>query len=472
MADSVLVIGAGYVGTPTAALLAAHQMIAEPSHVTLADINEARTGALVRIRTGHEGEEPAYLGEPKINGVLRQAGHRLVVIHYEAGTDGLQTLRDLIHEHEVIVLCVGTPAHGRSLDHETIVELVRQTAWVAEMVTMQRKLVVIRSTVDPEVVKTLVEVFGAYVDIAVVPEFLREGYAVTDSQLNHRIVIGCDDQKLAEQRVFPLFTIRDLYSPELMTMLPHEAAAVKVLGNTLLAMKVSVANLIHTYAARAHPLGDGSRIVDAIGTDKRIGPAFMRPGLGPGGPCLPKDSGLGAGLLGVRDPLDGLFMAATRNPVSEMVDFLVEKTSLFIGLGFKPDSPDMRESAAWGVFGMVTQRNAQSGIGRVYAWDPRLDPDELEAQVKDHNRFLVSKGENGPVDIDDIFTTLFEQVPTDWSTVVILMDAKVEILPLDGQNRTVLDPYALCDRYTHRVLVERGYRYIGAGRGERFTEWP
>ena len=208
------------------------------------------------------------------------------------------------------------------------------------------------------------------------PEFLREGFAVADTQRPDRIVIGTDSDSADE-------LLRQVYSNQISAGVPYlrtdlaTSELVKVAANSFLATKISFINAMAEVCDRAG--ADVTALAHAIGYDDRIGSKFLRAGLGFGGGCLPKDIQAfmaRAGELGVDDALSFLKeiddinlrqRSRTANAAATMLGGTVnEKVIAALGAAFKPDSDDVRDSPALDV---AANLHLQGANVRVY--DPK-----------------------------------------------------------------------------------------------------
>jgi UDPglucose 6-dehydrogenase len=204
------------------------------------------------------------------------------------------------------------------------------------------------------VLKSLMsEIAGFDVHLAWNPEFLREGTALEDSLRPDRIVVGSWDEYSVEK-------LKDVYKPILETGTPflsldvETAELVKVAANAFLATKISFINAMAEVAEAAG--ADAVALAEAIGHDERIGKKFLRSGIGFGGGCLPKDIrgfiaraeeiGAGQALEFLRD-IDQINLRR-RDKVVELANkelgSLTNKKILVLGISFKPDSDDLRDS--------------------------------------------------------------------------------------------------------------------------------
>ena len=213
---------------------------------------------------------------------------------------------------------------------------------------------------------------GSVADVGVAsnPEFLREGYAVSDSLAPHRVVIGCVDTKVAV-RVSELY--RDIQAPVLVTD-PASAEMIKYASNAFLATKISFVNAIANLCEMVN--ADVHEVVLGMGYDPRIGFEVLSPGPGFGGSCFPKDT---AALLHTADEAgyDFDLLRAVIDVNVKQRELVVEKVRTAVGgdlrgavvgvwgLAFKANTDDLRESPA--VF-VVEQLLAEGAT--IQAYDP------------------------------------------------------------------------------------------------------
>ncbi|MET0628874.1 MAG: UDP-glucose/GDP-mannose dehydrogenase family protein [Acidimicrobiia bacterium] len=331
--SEIAVIGAGYVGIPTAVCFAhlGHRVVC-------ADVDEDR----VRLLT--KGEAPileegltALLAEGLESGRLR-----FVVGAADAARDA-----------EFVFLCVPTPQHESGAADLSFVE---QAAREIAPVLRPRAVVVNKSTMpvgSTDVVARVLRAAGAPAEVTVAsnPEFLRQGHAIADTLAPHRVVVGCDDTEVAV-RVSELY--RDVKAPILVTD-PASAEVVKYASNAFLATKISFVNSIANLCEVVN--ADMREVVLGMGYDPRIGFETLHPGPGYGGSCFPKDV---AALLDMATSY-GYEFDLLRSVVAvneRQRDRVVEKVraacggsvagrSIGIwGLTFKANTDDLRESPA------------------------------------------------------------------------------------------------------------------------------
>ncbi|HEX4983420.1 MAG TPA: UDP-glucose/GDP-mannose dehydrogenase family protein [Ilumatobacteraceae bacterium] len=259
---SIAIVGTGYVGLTTGACLA--QL---GHHVTCADIDADKIELLNR------GEIPIVEeGLAKVVAAARAAGR----LEFVLGAATAAAVAD------VVFLCVPTP---QGEDGSADLSYIQAAATEIGPSLRPDSIIVNKSTV-PVGSTRVVERAVRRDDVHVVsnPEFLREGTAVHDFLNPDRVVIGAADRTAAE-RVAALYDGLDV---KILITDPASAETIKYAANGFLAMKISFVNAV---AAMCEAVGaDVAAVVEGLGSDTRIGPAFLNPGPGWGGSCFPKDS--------------------------------------------------------------------------------------------------------------------------------------------------------------------------------------
>lgn len=333
----ISVFGLGYVGCVTAACLAhdGHSVIG-------VDVNPQKTGL---IALGHSPVE-----EPGLDRLIGEAvsEHRLVV--------SVET-QTAVLDSEISLICVGTPSNGNGSLNLQFVENVCREIGMALARKEDYHVVVVRSTVLPGTVEDkLIPILEQYsglragVDFGVCtnPEFLREGSAINDYLNPSFVVIGEFDRKGGD-------VVEELYrtvnAPVIRTDI-RSAQMVKYACNAFHGLKVVFANEIGNLC-KAHGI-DGQRVMEIFSQDRQlnISPAYLKPGFAFGGSCLPKD--LRALLYRAKEMdvdtfLLGSILPSNQKQVERGIK-LVERTGLrkvgILGLSFKPETDDLRESPA------------------------------------------------------------------------------------------------------------------------------
>ena len=347
------IIGSGYVGLVTGACLA-HL----GNTVICVDQNKHK------IKTLKAGKVPFY--EPGLlEMVLTNAAAKRLSFTTE--------INEIVNHCEVLFICVHTPPKADGGADLTFVENVAK-----QIAKHLRKycLVVEKSTVPVETgdwvfrtIKRNVKT-GVNFDVASNPEFLREGSAIHDFLKPDRIVIGVSSAQ-AEK------ILRKLYSPLQAPIIVTDiksAELIKHASNSFLASKISFANALSRVCDAVG--ADVEKVTLGMGLDPRIGPQFLKAGIGFGGSCFPKD--LSAFLyiseqLGARFELlaDVLRINETQakffvQKIQNTLRSLKGKTIAVLGLAFKPDTDDMRSAPSIPIIQMLQKSGAH-----IQAYDPQ-----------------------------------------------------------------------------------------------------
>jgi UDPglucose 6-dehydrogenase len=352
-------IGAGYVGLVTAACFAEMG-----NEVICVDADAAKIEAL------EQGRIPIY--EPGLEAYIKRnyEEHRL-----KFTTD----LGPAIEKSLICFIAVGTP---QDRDGSADLSMVLQVARDIGRHINGYKVIVEKSTVPVgtarqvrQVVKEELQVRGEDYEFDVVsnPEFLKEGTAIDDFMKPDRVVVGCDEVRVAE-------LMKELYAPFTRTNRPIiimdvvSAELTKYAANAFLATKISFINELANICSRTG--ANISQVRQGIGSDSRIGPLFLFPGLGYGGSCFPKDMqalihtarsfGYAPRLLEAVEEINQdqrrLFVEVVRN---HFQGDLQGRVLAVWGLSFKPQTDDIREAPALTVISSLLEAGA-----RIQAYDP------------------------------------------------------------------------------------------------------
>jgi UDPglucose 6-dehydrogenase len=433
--SNITVVGAGYVGLVTGACFAELG-----NSVTCLDIDEARIAGLGR------GELPIF--EPGLKEIAdrnRLARRLRFTTNYAEACDGA----------EFIFVAVNTPSgQGGEADMGQVRSAVESLAQAAR----GRVIIVNKSTMPigtGDWVTTIMERLGpADLDFAVVsnPEFLREGSAVADFQHPDRVVLGSTDPDAA-RRVAELY---EGVSPgEILITDLRTAEMIKYASNAFLATKISFVNEM---ASICEKLGADVKVVSrGMGLDKRIGTAFLEAGLGYGGSCFPKDVKALAHMAAVNGFHPQLLQAvmqinqdARRAVVWKLrqcLGSLDDRLIGVLGLSFKPNTDDLRESPAVEVIHLLQAEGA-----RVQVFDPQAM--EHARQMPGLRRVKFCDEAYGVAAAADAVLLV-----TDWNEFKHLDMGRVKAamarpLLIDGRN--IYDP---------AQMRRLGFEYHGIGRG-------
>src|SRR5215475_11904484 len=356
----VTVIGCGYVGLVTGTCLASI------GHTVRGVEKDAR-----KLKTLQDGHCPIF--EPGLQELLQE--------NYASGQiQFTDNVKSAVKEAEIVFLCVGTPPKPDGTVDMSYLEQAGKEVCdaLAELNNDYMVTIIVKSTVPPGTNRKLYgflkEQTKAHVAVVSNPEFLKEGTAVQDCLNPDRIVIGGESPEAFRQ-------MRRLYDPlvkreeHFLTMNWESAELTKYAANSMLAARISFMNemtiLCEHYGADIEDIRKG------IGTDSRIGPAFLRAGCGYGGSCFPKDVAAMEHISRAAGH-ESLFVNAiqnvNKNQKKRLVDKIAEKLGRPIegskiavwGLAFKADTDDIREAPALDVIRYLLDRGA-----RVKATDPK-----------------------------------------------------------------------------------------------------
>jgi UDPglucose 6-dehydrogenase len=446
----IAVIGCGYVGLVSGACLAAigHEVIC-------ADSDDSK------IRKLNAGEVPIY--EEHLDKVIEVA-RRAKKLSFT------NSVAEAVRASDAIFICVGTPPLP---DGGADLSAIENVARVIASEARNHKLVIEKSTVPVQTgqqVKRALQVYGrehgATFRVASNPEFLREGTAVEDLLHPDRIVVGVEDAESERQ-------LREVYQPimdgkfacpihatgcpsldpaRFIVTTINSAELIKHASNSFLALKISYANLISDLCEKLGANVD--EVTHAVGMDPRIGPQFLRAGIGFGGFCLPKDvqafirlaerAGVDFSMLKEAERVNKHRIDAFVERVNAALWIVKEKKIGVLGLAFKANTDDIRFSPAIEVIGRLVGEGARicasdpQAIERTRSLFPNLaysvDPYET---VKGAEALLI-------------LTEWPEYRALDWKRIRGLM---MRPLVLDGRN--LLEP---------AKMAELGFEYHSFGR--------
>jgi UDPglucose 6-dehydrogenase len=433
---NITVVGTGYVGLVTGACFAELG-----NHVTCVDKDESKIEMLLR------GDLPIY--EPGLEQVVERnvAGGRLSFT-----TD----LDRAIHEALVVFIAVGTPQGG---DGRADLSFVREVARSVGENLNSFKVVVTKSTVPAgtgTMVRDIIEEHKAEdhpFSVASNPEFLREGSAIEDFMRPNRVVLGTEDEHATA-------ILQDLYRPLYLIETPIvvtevvTAEVIKYASNAFLATKISfineMADLCEKVGADVHAVAKG------MGLDKRIGPKFLHPGPGYGGSCFPKDTR--AILELARDRGVDLQIVSSVINVNEqrpekmtgkilsvMDGDVAGKVVALLGLTFKPNTDDLRESPAIEIMERLVGLGARV---RVY------DPVGMEGAARtERSDVIYCSDEYDACEGADVLV-----IATEWNQF-----RGLDLSRIAERLRTPL-VVDLRNIYEPAKMRKLGFRYVGVGR--------
>ncbi len=445
----ITVIGCGYVGLVTGGCLAAvgHQ-------VTCVDNDPSK------IRALEAGQIPIY--ELHLEDVIA-SNRREGRIRFSGD------LPSAIQEGEVIFICVGTPPLENGEADLSAIDSVARTI-AAE--SHGPKLVVEKSTVPVQTgqqLKRALELYGrktgAHFQVVSNPEFLREGTAVLDFMHPDRIVMGVEEESAAKKmrEIYAPFLERKFKcpvhsqgcppgeKPKLLVTTINSSELIKHACNSFLALKISYANVLADLCER---LGANiEEVTCAMGLDPRIGPYFLKAGIGFGGFCLPKDlqafvrlaerAGVDFALLREAENVNKDRIEQFLGKIRRALWVLKGKQVGILGLTFKANTDDIRFAPS---IELIRRLLAEGASLRAY------DPEAMEKT----RAIFPQVNYTDPYEVADradallIVTEWEEFKKLDWSRV---RDSMLRPLIFDGRN--LLDP---------AMMKELGFEYQSVGR--------
>ncbi|WP_263365748.1 UDP-glucose dehydrogenase family protein [Edaphobacter bradus] len=449
----IAVVGSGYVG------LVAAVCFAEMGHEVICVDNDER-----KVRALQGGE--TLIHENFLPGLLHRYGNTRV----RFTTD----LSDATRSSDVIFIAVGTPQSGNG---DTDLSYVEAVACEIARSLNSYKVIVEKSTVPVytnEWISRAMARNGAARDLFDVvsnPEFLREGTAVADFLHPDRIVVGSDSGRAAgilEDIYLPLttgeyYTRADAISghcnvdqpPPLLLTSTKSAEIIKHASNAFLALKISFINAVGNLCEATN--ADVEQVARGMGLDRRIGPRFLRPGIGYGGSCFPKDVaafrsvaeqlGIDFNLLSEVEKINVLQKKRFMSKVRSALWTLRGKRLAVLGLAFKGETDDIRESPAVEIVRMLLAEGCS-----IAAYDP--------AAIKRTEEVLPS----GPSlrYVEDCYTAA--------------KDADALLILTDWQEFAELDPERLSQALRHPIVIDgrnlydpqvmsgNGFTYLSIGR--------
>ncbi|AAK41109.1 UDP-glucose 6-dehydrogenase (ugd) [Saccharolobus solfataricus P2] len=388
------VVGLGVVGLVTGAVLAdqGHEVVG-------VDIDQNKVKGLQCNRS------PIY--EPGLDELLLKNKNRFLF------TTDYSALKDV----DIVFITVATP----TVEGKNYIGYVLDAAKTMKPYLKRDAIVVVKSTVVPGTSRKVKQIVER--EVVANPEFLKEGSAVIDTIKPDRIVIGSDSKAAGD-------VIENLWSFTKTVVLRtsiEEAEMIKYAANSFLATKISFINEIANLC-EVIPNCDVNTIAKAIGLDKRIAPYFLNAGLGYGGSCFPKDTLAFASFarelgeeLKIVEAAIKVNEERPRRAVKIMEELLGElkgKTICILGIAFKPNTDDTRESVALKIAKLLVDIGAN-----VIAYDPKAKTSLVE---------MVSSKEECVKRSDGVI------IATEWDEFRGIEHMLKDKAVLDG--RRVLDP--------------------------------
>lgn len=370
---SICCLGAGYVGGPTMAMIAAK---CPDIRVTVTDPNEQR------IAAWNSDELPVY--EPGLQEVVESAREKNLFF----STD----IKSAIREADIIFVSVGTPTKtygkgaGRAADLKYIESAARMIAEVAE----GAKIIVEKSTLPVRTASALLTILRsnstkASFQVLSNPEFLAEGTAIEDLENPDRVLIGGEQTPEGLDAIEKVVAIYARWVPreKILTTNLWSSELSKLVANAFLAQRISSINSISALCEATE--ADVDEVARAIGRDSRIGPKFLKASVGYGGSCFQKDilnlsylcehfglpevAEYWASVVKINDWQKTRF---TGRIIRDLFNTVSGKHIGILGFAFKKDTNDTRETAAISVC-----RDLLAEGAKVYVYDPQVSEEQI-----------------------------------------------------------------------------------------------
>ncbi|MGC8663895.1 MAG: UDP-glucose dehydrogenase family protein [Thermoplasmata archaeon] len=401
----IAVIGLGFVGCVTAAVLAD-----QGNEVIGLDIDSQK------IKLLNSGKSPIF--EPGLEELIKKNEKNLK----------FTTDYSLLSDSDVIFIAVPTPNENGKIDLNYVYSAIKSVALINK-----NAIIVIKSTVIPGTGTRLEKEFN--MKVVSNPEFLREGNAIYDTMHPDRVVIGGNYEYTNIVSDIWKFT----NAPVLLTT-RENAELIKYSSNAFLATKISFINEIANLCEKI-PNADVEIVAKGMGLDKRIGPLFLKAGIGYGGSCFPKDTQAlitFAEDLGEKMNIVKAAKKVNEERIERIIKILERKFKkikglkiLQLGISFKENTNDIRESQALKLYETLKKKGAIVNV-----FDPVNRIDTI-----DYCNSIEECINNADVII----------VATEWQEFKILETMNIKVLVIDG--RRILNP----DKFENYIGIGRYY---------------
>ncbi len=434
----ISIIGTGYVGLVSGTCFAEFGLDVTCIDKDKEKINDLKKGIIPIFEPGLESLVKKNLDEKRIN--------------FETNiTKGIK-------DSQAIFIAVGTPTR-RGDGHADLSFVYKVAEEIAKSLN-HYSVIVNKSTVPIGTGKKVYEIIKSNnknlsFDVASNPEFLREGSAINDFMRPDRVVIGCESEKAKK-------ILKELYRPLFLLETPilftkrETAELIKYAANSFLATKITFINEIADLCEKVG--ANVSDVATGMGLDGRIGKKFLHPGPGYGGSCFPKDT-----IALVKTAQDykadlGLVQHVVKSNINRKKNIfkrvkkacsnkLKDKTVTILGLTFKPNTDDMRDSASLDLIPALLKEGSSVNL---------FDPEGMEEAKKyfiKNNKIFWFKDSYSAMKGSDALVIL-----TEWNQFRALNLQKVKTLlnnPILVDLRNIYDP---------KEVIDFGFSYFSIGR--------
>lgn len=445
--NKIAIVGTGYVGLVTGSCLSDFGL-----NIICVDNDKEKIDNL------HKGIIPIY--EPGLEPIVERN------VYYKR-LSFTTDIKMAVEECDVVFIAVGTPpAEDGSADLQYVEEVARDIGKYMN----GYKVIVDKSTVPigtgqrvkgwvrEELEKRKV---SYEFDVVSNPEFLREGSAVHDFTHPDRVVLGTESERAMDimKQVYSVLYLNE--TPFVETNI-ETAEMIKYASNAFLAMKITfineVANLCEKVGA------DVQDVARAMGRDGRISPKFLNPGPGYGGSCFPKDT-LALAEIGKQycSPITLIEQTVKANEnqkrlmakkIEDELGDLKDKQLAILGLAFKPNTDDMRESPAITILNELAKKGAKFKV-----YDPQAFEEAKWRLENIQDRITYCENEYETMEGSDALVII-----TEWN--------QFRKLDLDRVKTSLKQPYFFDFRniYRKEYMEKQGFKYFGVGQGIRRKE--
>ena len=375
------------------------------------------------------------------------------------------SLSKVFKDSDVIFIAVGTPtnANNNKADLKYIYNVIREIADLID-INDNPKLIVTKSTVPVGTGKEIESYIlnyrnelkiGKNFDIASNPEFLREGSAIEDFMRPDRVVCGVSSE-FAKSILKTLYRPLNLRETPILFTKRETAELIKYASNGFLATKITFINEMADICEKVG--ADVQEVAKGIGLDGRIGSKFLHPGPGFGGSCFPKDTRALAEIgkeTGTRTNLIETVIKVNEarkfnmvKKIMEAVDSIENKTIAVLGITFKPNTDDMRESPSLVIVPELLKRAKNVKVYDPVGMNNAKTMSEFDGVIWKENTFSCIENTDAIVII------------TEWNEFRALDLIKIK---KSLNNPIIID---LRNIYKHDSMREAGIKYISVGRGD------
>ena len=372
---NILCIGAGYVGGPTMAVIASH---CPQDRIVVVDINQEK------ISAWQSEQLPIY--EPGLDEVVHKARGRNLFFS--------SNINQHIAEADIIFVSVNTPTKnfGQGAGRAADLQYWEQTARRILEISTTAKIVVEKSTLPVRTAEAMETILnsntkGLHFDIVSNPEFLAEGTAISNMEEPDRVLIGGRETPTGQKAVQAIVDIYTNWVPRerIITTNLWSSELSKLVSNAFLAQRISSINSISALCEKTG--ADIDEVAYAVGMDTRIGPKFLKAGIGFGGSCFRKDilnlvylcehyglpdvASYWEQVIKINEYQQARFVS---NMLSSMFNTIAGKRIALFGAAFKADTSDTRDSPALAVCRSLLEEHAEVVISDPHAMEnARID---------------------------------------------------------------------------------------------------